>query len=289
MELEKPFVAIWMITYNHVDYIEAAVHGVMIQKTNFPYKLYLSEDCSTDGTREKCQELKSKYPDKIELFLPEKNIGISGINNIAIITYKTCFDSGAKYIALCEGDDYWVDSSKLQKQIDFLEKNSSFSGVFHETQTIDKKGNLGKVYGQSAPETVFLKDTFTTTCAFHTSSFLFRREYLILPNWFSKILSGDMALFSIIASRGSIKKIPEIMSMYRKHESGLTSQTSTTKNYHQQRIELFELLDEHFNFMYASNIQYVIGYHKQAIEACSQSHFKKNLRKGINYLFRLFR
>lgn len=108
-----------MITYNHEKYIIQAIEGVLMQKTSFPIKLVIGEDCSTDNTRRICIEYKEKYPEKIELLLPEKNLGM--IPNF-INTLKACT---GKYIALCDGDDYWTDPNKLQKQVDFLEKNKT--------------------------------------------------------------------------------------------------------------------------------------------------------------------
>lgn len=124
-------VAVWMVTYNHGEFIEKAIESVMMQKTTFQYKLFIGEDNSMDNTREICEKLKEKYADKIELFLHEENIGATP-NGIFI--YEQCFKSEAKYIALLEGDDYWSDLNKLQKQVDFLEANAHLSGCFHNSE-----------------------------------------------------------------------------------------------------------------------------------------------------------
>ena len=103
-----------MITYNHEKFIAEAIEGVVMQKTNFQFELVIGEDCSTDNTRAICIEYQKKYPDIIRLRLPETNQGmmLNWINNI---------NSGrGKYIALCDGDDYWTDPYKLQKQVDFM-------------------------------------------------------------------------------------------------------------------------------------------------------------------------
>jgi glycosyltransferase involved in cell wall biosynthesis len=258
-----PFVAIWMVTYNHENYLSEAVESVMIQETNFEYKLFIGEDCSTDNTRKICKKLKEKYPKKIELFLNEKNLG-GNLNARQI--YKQCFESGAKYVALLEGDDYWTDPLKLQIQVDFLEEHSDYTGCFHYTQTVKENGELGSMACQNNNIMDFdAEDTFSTLALFHTSSFVFLRSALELPVWLSKIVSGDMALFSIIAAKGQLRCLPEEMSIYRKHEGGITSAPNILNNFHSQRIELMECLNEFHNYKYQKAADAVIEYHRMAL------------------------
>lgn len=122
--LHKSLVSVWMVTYNHEAYIEQAIESVMMQTTNFDFHLYIGEDCSTDNTGEICERLKTKYPKQITLVRNKKNLGA---NNNALNIYNLCFNSDAKYVAMLEGDDYWTDPLKLQKQVDFLESNTDFN------------------------------------------------------------------------------------------------------------------------------------------------------------------
>src|SRR5690606_18974176 len=124
--------------------------------------------------------------------------------------------------ALCEGDDYWTTQDKLFKQVSFLEKNKEFSGAFHQTQVIYEDDTLGKIYGKFETDEISVIDTIATSSPFHTSSFIFRKEHLTIPAWFNSVVSADMALFAIIASKGKLKGFPEIMSHYRKHAGGIT-------------------------------------------------------------------
>lgn len=123
---EKPTVAVWMLTYNHEDFIIKSIEGVMKQKTIYPLILFIAEDCSTDKTRSLVKRYAKKHPKKIKLFLAPQNLGVSNITGIHILNYKRVFESGAKYIAMCEGDDYWTDPFKIQKQVDFLENNNKY-------------------------------------------------------------------------------------------------------------------------------------------------------------------
>ena len=117
--MKPPLVAVYMITYNHENYIAQAIDSVLTQKTTFPIKIFIGEDCSTDRTAAICLKYKEKNPGKIEVTFNKQNIGPK--NNAKQI-FQACFVSGAKYIAMLEGDDYWTDPNKLQLQADFLEK-----------------------------------------------------------------------------------------------------------------------------------------------------------------------
>ena len=121
---KNPLVSVKMITYNHEPYIAQAIEGVLMQKTDFPIELIIGEDCSTDSTREIVLDYQKKYPDIIRVVTSEYNVGM--IKN-GLRTTKSC---RGKYIAFCEGDDYWTDPYKLQKQVDFLEANLDY-GMVH--------------------------------------------------------------------------------------------------------------------------------------------------------------
>ena len=125
--LEKPTVSVCMVTYNHEKYIAQAIEGVMTQETNFKIELVIGEDSSTDRTRKICLEYKNKFPHIIKLRLQEKNLGM--MKNF----YDSLSSCTGDYIAICEGDDYWTDPYKLQKQIDFLEENPEYGLCYGNT------------------------------------------------------------------------------------------------------------------------------------------------------------
>jgi len=116
----KPLVSVCMITYNHENFIKDAIEGILMQKTSFPIELIIGEDCSTDNTRKIVKDYEEKYPEIIFAQYSEKNLGM--INNFLNVLQA----ARGKYIALCEGDDYWTDPLKLQKQVDFLEANPEY-------------------------------------------------------------------------------------------------------------------------------------------------------------------
>lgn len=121
-----PLVSVIMTTYNHAPYVSKAIEGVLNQETNFDYELIIGEDCSTDGTKEIVKNYYEEHSETIRLFLNAKNIG--GKQNV-MITERAC---QGKYLAYCEGDDYWHNPKKLQKQIDYLRSHPECGLVFSD-------------------------------------------------------------------------------------------------------------------------------------------------------------
>lgn len=204
-----------MITYNHEKFIAEAIEGVVMQKTNYQFELVIGEDCSTDNTRAICIEYQKKYPDIIRLRLPETNQGmmLNWINNI---------NSGrGKYIALCDGDDYWTDPYKLQKQVDFMEANPDFAMCSHKVHTL--------MCGHLDENIEMERDVLTTTDIIKkdwgllTASILFRKEAHKTPDWYYTVKNGDYALQLIVSLSGKIKFLPDYMAIYRQHLGGMSS------------------------------------------------------------------
>lgn len=121
----KPVLSVITITYDHEAYISKCIEGVLAQKTNFPIEYIIAEDCSTDNTRAICEEYVRKNPEIIHLITSDSNVGYIKNELRAMIAAR------GKYIAYCEGDDYWTDPQKLQKQVDFLESHPEYSVCFH--------------------------------------------------------------------------------------------------------------------------------------------------------------
>ena len=116
-------------TYNQEKYIGQAIDGMLMQKTSFPFQIVISNDSSTDRTGDILKEYEEKYPDKIKIINNEKNLGAMGnfINTLSNI-------KDTEYVALCDGDDFWTDENKLQKQVDFLDNNKEFNICFHKAK-----------------------------------------------------------------------------------------------------------------------------------------------------------
>lgn len=130
----KPFVSVIMLTYNHEKYISQALNSVLMQEVNFDYEVLIGDDCSSDMTQQILLEYQHKYPKKIVLRLRQKNIGAT--KN----AYELLMMAQGKYLATCEGDDYWTNIHKLQLQVDFLEKNPQFIGCTHKFLIVNDEG-----------------------------------------------------------------------------------------------------------------------------------------------------
>ena len=123
--MTNPLVSIVCITYNHEPYLCQALDGFLMQRTTFPVEIILAEDCSTDGTRAICEEYAKRYPGKIRYIWSETNVG-------AVANERRAMEAAqGKYIAFCEGDDYWTDADKLQRQVDFMESHPDYSVCWH--------------------------------------------------------------------------------------------------------------------------------------------------------------
>ena len=140
---EIPVVSICSITYNHANYIRDTIESFLMQKTNVPIEIIIHDDASTDGTTEIIKEYSIKFPNIIIPIIQTENQYSKGVRGIAArFTFPR---ARGKYIALCEGDDYWTDPYKLQKQVDFLEANPDCSLCFHASKLIHAD-NTNKSY-----------------------------------------------------------------------------------------------------------------------------------------------
>jgi glycosyltransferase involved in cell wall biosynthesis len=221
--METPLVAVFMVTYNHENFIRQAIESVLMQKTTFPIKLFIGEDCSTDQTLAICTRYKEENPEKIEVRFNKQNIGAT--NNAKQI-YEACFSSGAKYIAMLEGDDYWTDTYKLQKQVDFLEKELDYSICFHPVKILKDQEIIDDYITREVPDTTSIMDLADGNYI-HTPSVVFRNKLFDqFPTLFFKAPVGDYFLHMLNAKYGKIKKMNECMAIYRLHPNGAFSSIS---------------------------------------------------------------
>ena len=215
-------VSVCMITYNHEAYIAQAIESVLMQQTDFLVELVIGEDFSTDGTRDIVRKYEKLNPGRIRSLLPEHNLGMHAN---AVATLQAC---GGKYIALCEGDDYWISDSKLQTQVNFLDQHPEYSLCFHDVLTVDENGILIQtdIIRTAEKEDYCLHDILKSNY-FQSCSVLFRHQFLpIYPEWIYEAPMGDWPLFTILAQRGRIRRIIGQMAAYRVHPDGYWSKQS---------------------------------------------------------------
>lgn len=245
--------SVCMITYNHENFIRDAIEGVLMQKTNFPIELIIGEDCSTDKTRKIVMEHAELYPNIIRALLPEKNLGMS--QNF-LETLNAC---SGKYIALCEGDDYWTDPNKLQKQVDFLEENEKAVAVVTNTAICDFQNKIIQkeriVIPPNNTEGIFnLHDFFNNNHFYPTLTLCFKSNY---NNWLLKEMKrmsnpflGDWILFVLLHTKGDFGYINKSTACYRINPSSVTHSVNAVKRWEADftiRKQLIEILPLEFH------------------------------------------
>lgn len=228
-----PMVNIVMITYNHEPFIRQAISSIVEQKTSFEYQLIIAEDKSSDHTRNICEELAKTHSDKI-LLLPE--CARLGMMRNLIQAFEAC---QGKYVAICEGDDYWSDSTKLQKQFDILENNLDISIVCHDTAILHRNGTQTTlVKPKHRLKTVYSQQEMCASVlpVYHTSS-LFFRKFERLPSWVETCIVGDIPIFLLAVLKGDVYYLNEVMSVYRKHDTSISAMNNYSSRSHQQEIQ----------------------------------------------------
>ncbi len=218
-------VSVCLITYNHVNYIRQAVEGILMQRANFSFDIIIADDFSTDGTREILTEYKERFPN-IQLILQKKNVG-PGQNVIDLLNAPK-----SKYVAYLEGDDFWTDTHKLQKQVDFLDANPKICGCYHDVVVVDENGKLIKdTYYHADKEVLSQSDCLINGGSYCTGSLMFRSLALKnMPPWFMKSPS-DYAIDLLITEFGDIAYLNENMGAYRIHQGGSWQGKLMHKNY----------------------------------------------------------
>jgi glycosyltransferase involved in cell wall biosynthesis len=218
-----PLVSVCITTYNHEDFVADAIEGILMQETNFPYEIIVAEDKSTDGTREVVRDYQQRYPEMIRLRLATENLYSKNKRYPAVGAREA---ARGRYIAQCEGDDYWTDSVKLQKQKDFLRDYPDCKICYTAAEILDnesgeilqgvrKPDDVRRFYSL---EYVLRKNPFSLATAFYRREVC--NEY---PPWFYVGLNGDYCLLVLCALKGEVGYIDEKCAVHRRHGGGVHS------------------------------------------------------------------
>lgn len=231
MITDNVLVDVVVITYNHEKYISDCLSSILSQNTSFGFRVIIGDDYSTDGTREILLSYKKQYLEKIELIFHPQNSGIS--NN-----YKSVFNmTTAPYVAICEGDDFWIDNNKLQRQVDFLISHSDY-GFIGSNDYLLSNGKLTSDYYYLAEENAIgqeggicmFGDVFNYAIygpVTRTVTICFRRA--LIEGYIDAVSKGDYSLQAVLASQSKFAKIMEECAVYRT-DSGVSSKYSKTYN-----------------------------------------------------------
>ncbi len=248
-------VSVLVMTYNHANFIRQALDSVLMQDVTFAYEILISEDCSTDGTREIVEEYYQQFPQKIHLLLSTQNIHSNAVVARGIKAAK------GEYIALLDGDDYWISPHKLQKQADFLDNHPECSMCFHNARVFYEDNSQPSWNWTPANQKEFstLEEiwmgNFIATCSAMFRNGLFGD----VPDWYDALFPiTDWPLHILNAERGKIGYINEVMGAYRYHSGGLYSPYSQREKL-QKNLQFYRQMNVNLNYKYDQLIKIAIS------------------------------
>lgn len=296
--MNTPLVSICCITYNHAQFIQKCLDGFLMQQTEFPVEILIHDDCSTDGTIEIIQEYTAKYPELIFPLYEEENQYQQG--KAAEIDFYNYRRARGKYIAYCEGDDYWTDPLKLQKQVDFMEANPEYSVCWHRSKQFFVE--TGEYIEDKCTAVLKGKDgvdidlnTYFSQWYTQPLTMVFRREALD-ESWRKqyKLYRDEHELYHLL-KKGKGYLFAFEGGVYVRHDGGIyTSLSNSVQGETSLRVakELYEVnKDQYARQFYASNLQWQIYENKDLF--CKKWKYswalffiEKKLRRLIRNLIR---
>lgn len=284
MNGEEIMVSVLCITYNHEKFISEAIRSFLMQKTNFKFEIIIGDDCSTDKTQSIIKFYSETYPGRIKLIASPTNLGT---HKNLINCVKQC---RGRYIALCEGDDYWTNENKLQKQVDFLENNADFVICCHYHKVINVNNKTLYVHPNPTP----LIHTYADLLAgkqeeTKTATVVYRNipetHQLFAAPWFFECFAGDK-MFKLWATQhtgGKIYVIPEVMSCYRNHEGGVWSMIDA-KARMEMVISDFNLIIKNFTYSAIAKKRLLLLYIKRYLLFELQNKRFRKAYETVKYL-----
>lgn len=279
-------VSISCMAYNEEKYIAKCLESLVTQKTNFKYEIIVHDDASTDNTANIIREFEKKYPDKIVAIYEEENQYSKHVSTIKTILLPRI---RGKYIAFCEGDDYWCDENKLQKQFDYMEQHPECSMCVHNTIIHDLSGknpdkkfnNYQEIHKMTGKEVFFGWNV-------HTTSYFEKAEYLQQPKLNKRYWFGDYIRLTMAYYYGDVVVFPDVMSVYNAHNKiGLTNTIAMQKDRRLQRIDYLKEYNEITNHKFDEIVKLRINdidFNEMLIEGITNVSTKqdfKNLKKKI--------
>jgi glycosyltransferase involved in cell wall biosynthesis len=273
--------SVLIMTYNHAKFIAKAIDSALMQETSFNYEIIISEDCSTDGTREIVKEYKRKFPDRIRVLLSEKNL-----HSNAVVA-RGIHDARGEYIALLDGDDYWLSPDKLQKQADFLDHHMDCSMCFHNAKAFNEENKEDEWNWTSPDQKEFstLEDlwrgNFIATCSTMFRNNLFEK----IPQWYDSFFPiTDWPLYILIAEHGKIGYVNEVLGAYRLHAGGLYSPYSVKQKL-KKTLDFYRRINQYLNYKYNKVIKTAISIY---FYEWTEEYYKRREFKNAMDCFKIY-
>jgi glycosyltransferase involved in cell wall biosynthesis len=237
---EAPRASVFVLTHDHVDWIEQALDSALAQQAPFEFEVLVADDFSTDGTREKVREYAQRYPERIRTFLPDRNLGIEGI------WLRAARQCRGEYVAILEGDDYWTSPHKLARGVGAFDANPGWSTCFHRaTLFFDDGSRPPRPATPAFSKDVFGLDDILRACFIPFLTVVFRRDVLeAVPEWIFGYRWFDWLFHICCAQRGAIGFLEEDMAAYRVHAGGNWSARSRLTQLEEDLAVYSRLADE---------------------------------------------
>ena len=274
MEEGELVVSIRCITYNHEPYIRQCLDGFVMQKTNFCFEAIVHDDASTDGTATIIQEYAEKYPDIIKPIFETENKFSKHDGSLRMIMNKACM---GKYIAICEGDDFWIDPYKLQKQVDYLEKHPDCVACFHNArvQYKDHVSLFNDLQENHHPST---EDIIKRRWFIATPTLMYRNIIHDLPQWSWDVVNGDYLIELFLAKEGEFYYMDDVMSVYRQDGLGVSAVLNKNAVVMEERlIDLLNKMKSFYSDGYASVFDESIkNYQKMRADYVREAYYEQH-------------
>ena len=218
---EQPLVSILCITYQHKDFIKDALNSFLMQETSFPFEIVVRDDASIDGTREIVDSYSKKYPNIIKAFLESENQFSKGVKPLASIILL----AKGEYIAICDGDDYWCDDSKLEKQVRILSAQPECVVTYHDAIHLSTAGSKTPIFRlNDSGRRGYSRQQLLQYSYMPTQTLCFKNVIHKMPEESRNVKNADTFLISLLGQYGYAVYVPDIKpAMYREHEGGIWS------------------------------------------------------------------
>ena len=280
MDTNDIMVTIRCITFNHARYIRQCLDGFLMQKTNFKYEILIHDDASTDGTKEIIEEYASRFPE-IVVPLYESENQYSKFGHLMVVRKLMDSHIRGKYTALCEGDDFWTDENKLQKQVDFLESHPQHSMCFHQTMRHFQDSDCpDEVYYANLEDRDYSGLEMYETCRPAEASVVMRSDIhksdVYLQFVKAELSFGDLPIFLTCAHCGLVHAMTDVMAVYRKHSTGLSTIFDTNNKkvlrFADDNLKLYKIFGRQYKDI-CTRI-YVIDYINYFLKARKNGQYK---------------
>lgn len=323
MENKECMVSIWCLCYNHAEYIARTLDSFLEQETDFPFEIIISDDASTDESADIIRAYAGKYPDIIRPILLEENVYSTGANMFATLFFDR---TRGKYVAVCEGDDYWTDKTKLQRQFDFMEANPDYSLCVHNSTLHycgGEQADRPLIRNREGDQDISFKTLLSgASRSYHTSAIFARREIICNPPDFYFVANAhgfvDYAIALWCGLKGKVRYLDRAMSLYRINSgegawsSGVDKQYKKLRHFINGEIEMLraviphtegenraltehELLEREFELMYIEgrDIEQRRGPYAEILRKQPLKYrfnnFLKSYVPGLNRIYRRIR